>query len=82
MILLPKVSIRGLDRQTIFVQGGMGAGISLAPLAGAVAKRGGVGVVSFVALNWFVSRRLGYKVMAYPIVWTVSWHLIVINYDL
>lgn len=65
MILLPKVTIRGLDRQVIFVQGGMGAGISLGRLAGEVARRGGVGTVSFVALNWFVSKRLGRKVDHY-----------------
>lgn len=61
-MLLPKVAIRGLDQEAILVQGGMGAGISLAPLAGAVAKRGGVGTVSFVALDRFVERRTGVKV--------------------
>jgi nitronate monooxygenase len=55
---LPKVAIRGLDREAILIQGGMGAGISLAPLAGAVARRGGVGTVSFVALDRFVERRI------------------------
>ncbi|MGB7957941.1 MAG: nitronate monooxygenase, partial [Minisyncoccia bacterium] len=59
---LPKIAIRGLDREAILVQGGMGAGISLAPLAGAVAKRGGVGTVSFVALDRFVERRIGRNV--------------------
>ena len=60
--MLPKIAVNGLDREVIIVQGGMGAGISLAPLAGAVAKRGGVGTVSFVALDRFVERRTGLKV--------------------
>jgi nitronate monooxygenase len=59
---LPKVAIRGLDGEAILVQGGMGAGISLAPLAGAVARRGGIGTVSFVALDRFVERRTSLRV--------------------
>ena len=62
MVTLPKIAVRGLDKKIILVQGGMGAGISLAPLAGAVAKRDGVGTVSFVALDRFVARRVGRKV--------------------
>lgn len=62
MIQLPKISIRGLDRKIIFIQGGMGAGISLASLAGAVARRGGIGTVSSVALNRFVQKRTGINV--------------------
>lgn len=60
--MLPKIAVRGLGREVILVQGGMGAGISLAPLAGAVAKRGGVGTISFVALDRFVERRTGITV--------------------
>jgi NAD(P)H-dependent flavin oxidoreductase YrpB (nitropropane dioxygenase family) len=52
--MLPTVAVRGLDREVIFVQGGMGAGVSRSRLAGAVAKRGGVGTVSFVALDRIV----------------------------
>ena len=37
MVELPKVAVRGLDRGVILIQGGMGAGVSLARLAGAVA---------------------------------------------
>lgn len=62
MILLPKVTIRGLDRKVILIQGGMGAGISLARLAGAVAQRGGIGTVSFVFLYKMVERRIGRNV--------------------
>ena len=62
MILLPKVAVRGLDREVIIIQGGMGAGVSRSCLAGAVAKRGGVGTVSFVALDRIVEARVGRKV--------------------
>jgi nitronate monooxygenase len=62
MVTLPRIAIRGSDKKMILVQGGMGAGVSLAQLAGAVAKRGGVGTVSFVALDRFVARRVGHKV--------------------
>src|SRR3989338_4618885 len=59
MVRLPSIAIRGLNREAILIQGGMGAGVSLARLAGAVAQRGGVGTVSFVALDRFVERRIG-----------------------
>jgi nitronate monooxygenase len=59
MVQLPNIFVRGLDRAVILIQGGMGAGVSLACLAGAVAQRGGVGTVSFVALDRFVERRIG-----------------------
>lgn len=62
MVLLPKVAVRGLDSGVILVQGGMGAGVSLSCLAGAVAKKGGVGTVSFVALDRIVEKRIGQKV--------------------
>ena len=62
MVELPKITIHGLDRKMIFVQGGMGAGVSLSTLAGAVAKRGGIGTVSFVALDRMVEHRIGRKV--------------------
>lgn len=47
------------------IQGGMGVGVSLAPLASAVAKEGGVGVISSAALDRIVSRRIGRKVNTY-----------------
>jgi nitronate monooxygenase len=62
MIEFPKVEVSGARHPIILVQGGMGAGVSLARLAGAVARRGGVGIVSSVALDLIVSRRLGYVV--------------------
>ncbi len=46
----------------IFVQGGMGIGISLSALARAVARRGGIGTISSAALSALVSKRLGRRV--------------------
>jgi nitronate monooxygenase len=61
--MLPKITVRGLlDRKVILIQGGMGAGVSRSRLAGAVARRGGVGTVSFVALDRIVESRIGRKV--------------------
>ncbi len=62
MLRLPSIVVSGLDRRVILIQGGMGAGISLACLAGAVARRGGVGTVSFVGLDKFVERRISRRV--------------------
>lgn len=62
MLEFPKVEVSGAKHPVILVQGGMGAGVSLAALSGAVARRGGVGVVSSVGLDIIVGRRLGRKV--------------------
>jgi len=43
------------------IQGGMGVGVSLYPLAGAVAKEGGVGIISSACLDRLVSKRTGKK---------------------
>ncbi len=43
----------------------MGVGVSLAPLASAVAKEGGVGIVSSACLDRLVSKRTGKKVNTY-----------------
>jgi nitronate monooxygenase len=47
------------------IQGGMGVGVSLHPLAAAVAKEGGVGIVSSACLDRLVSKRNGKKVKTY-----------------
>lgn len=47
------------------VQGGMGVGVSLSPLAAAVAREGGAGIVSSACLDRLVSRRNGKKVGTY-----------------
>jgi nitronate monooxygenase len=43
------------------IQGGMGVGVSLYPLARAVAEEGGVGIVSSACLDRLVSKRTGKK---------------------
>jgi len=47
------------------IQGGMGVGVSLAPLAAAVANCGGVGTISSAGLDLLVSERVGRKVDHY-----------------
>lgn len=56
---LASAAIRGSSNPFCGFQGGMGAGISLATLAGTVAKEEGwTGIVSFVALDLVVERNL------------------------
>lgn len=59
---LPTVKVRGASKEVITIQGGMGAGISLAKLAAAVARRGWTGIVSGVALDHFVGQRIGHPI--------------------
>ena len=47
------------------VQGGMGVGVSLYPLACAVAIAGGLGLLSSVCLDRIVGDRVGRKVDTY-----------------
>ncbi len=47
------------------IQGGMGIGVSLSPLARAVAKEGGVGIVSSACLDRLLSRRNGTRLNTY-----------------
>jgi nitronate monooxygenase len=51
------------------IQGGMGVGVSMYPLASAVAKEGGVGVVSSACIDRLVSKRNGKKVGIYDSVY-------------
>ena len=44
--MLPNLKIGNLTAKYPIIQGGMGVGISLSSLAGAVAKAGGIGVIS------------------------------------
>ena len=52
--ILKQLNINGLTAQIPIIQGGMGVGISLSRLAGAVALEGGVGVISAAqpGFNW------------------------------
>ena len=62
---LPPLFIKGKKIALPIVQGGMGIGVSLSPLASAVAKEGGVGIISSAALDRLVSKRKGKKVNSY-----------------
>jgi nitronate monooxygenase len=62
---LPPLVIKGKKIPVPIIQGGMGVGVSLAPLAGAVAREGGMGVVSSACLDLLVSKRLGRKLDTY-----------------
>lgn len=62
---LPALVIKGKTAGLPIVQGGMGVGVSLAPLARAVAREGGIGLLSSACLDRLVSKRLGRKVNAY-----------------
>jgi nitronate monooxygenase len=62
---LPHLTIKGKKIDVPIIQGGMGVGVSLAPLASAVAKEGGVGIISSACLDRLVSKRTGKKVNTY-----------------
>ncbi len=62
---LPQLSIKGKKITVPVVQGGMGVGVSLYPLARAVALQGGLGIVSSACLDRLVSRRTGKKLTSY-----------------
>jgi len=65
---LPALKIKGMTIPVPIIQGGMGVGVSLAPLAGAVAKDGGLGIVSSACLDLLASKRRGKKVSIYEAV--------------
>ena len=50
--MLPELKIGNLVAKYPIIQGGMGVGISLSSLAGAVAKSGGIGVISAAQPGW------------------------------
>ncbi len=62
---LSSLTIKGKTIPTPIIQGGMGVGVSLFPLAGAVAREGGVGIVSSACLDRIVSKRTGKKANSY-----------------
>lgn len=59
---LPSLTIKGMRIPLPIVQGGMGIGVSLHPLACAVAIAGGLGLLSSVCLDRIVSERVGHEV--------------------
>jgi len=62
---LPQLIIKGKTLKTPIVQGGMGVGVSLHPLAAAVAREGGLGIVSSACLDRLVSKRTGKRIGTY-----------------
>lgn len=62
---LSPLAIKGKKITVPIIQGGMGVGVSLYPLASAVAKEGGVGIVSSACLDRLVSKRTGKKYNTY-----------------
>lgn len=62
---LPSITVKGKTIPVPVIQGGMGVGVSLAPLASAVAREGGLGVISSACIDRIVSKRTGRKVNTY-----------------
>ena len=62
---LKPLIIKGKTIKIPIVQGGMGVGVSLSPLASAVALQGGIGIVSSACLDRIVSKRTGKKFNTY-----------------
>lgn len=61
----PALHIKNCQASFPLIQGGMGVGVSLAPLAAAVANEGGIGIISSACLDRLVSRRTGTEVDSY-----------------
>ncbi len=67
--VLPSLTIKGRRIPVPIIQGGMGIGVSLSPLASAVAREGGLGIISTAALDRLVSRRLYKRLNTYEAVY-------------
>ena len=65
---LSSLTIKGMRIPLPIIQGGMGVGISLSPLARATAVAGGLGVLSSAGLDRLVSHRLGRPLQTYEAV--------------
>lgn len=65
----PPLLIKGKKIRVPIIQGGMGVGVSLHPLARAVAIQGGIGIISSAGLDRLVSKRKGKKVDTYEAVY-------------
>ncbi|MDD3845685.1 MAG: nitronate monooxygenase [Syntrophorhabdaceae bacterium] len=55
--MLPELTIKGKSVKLPIIQGGMGIGVSLSPLASAVAAEGGIGIVSSACLDRLLGKR-------------------------
>jgi nitronate monooxygenase len=65
---LKPLTIKGKNIKVPIIQGGMGVGVSLYPLAKAVASEGGLGIISSACIDRLVSRRTGRIVNTYAAV--------------
>ncbi len=63
--LFSKLKIKNCTLEVPIIQGGMGVGVSLSPLASAVAAEGGAGIVSSAALDRLLSKRYNKKFSTY-----------------
>ena len=68
-MLLPPLRLKGKTLHLPIIQGGMGVGVSLFPLAKAVAREGGMGVISSACIDRLVSKRKGIKLNTYNAVY-------------
>jgi nitronate monooxygenase len=66
---LAPLFIKGKKIRVPIIQGGMGVGVSLHPLARSVAREGGVGIVSSACVDRLVSKRTGRNVNTYEAVY-------------
>ena len=62
---LKPLTIKGKQIKLPIIQGGMGVGVSLHPLAKAVASEGGLGIISSACIDRLVTKRTGKKVSIY-----------------
>jgi nitronate monooxygenase len=67
--VLKPLIIKGKKIRVPIVQGGMGVGVSLYPLAKAVALEGGLGIISSACVDRIVSKRTGKKKNTYEAVY-------------
>jgi len=65
---LPSLTIKGMRIPLPIIQGGMGVGVSLSRLVSAVARAGGLGVLSSAALDRLLSQHLGRTLHTYEAV--------------
>lgn len=63
MTKMPSMKLRNTEVRVPIIQGGMGIGLSSYTLAGAVAREGGLGVLSSAGLDRIVAARHGKKLM-------------------
>jgi nitronate monooxygenase len=68
-VSLESLKIKDKEIRLPIIQGGMGVGVSMHPLAAAVAHEGGVGIVSSACIDRIVSKRRGKKVNTYDAVY-------------